>query len=77
MLVKKYFKGVKDERINDVITVNLDGGTSEENLEMARRYGVTATPVLIVTDAEGNKLEEYVGGLKITQNIRTILANHG
>jgi hypothetical protein len=33
---------------------------------------VTATPVLVVTDSEGNKLEEYIGGMGITQNIRKL-----
>ena len=42
----------------------------QENLDLAKKYGVTATPVLIITDDEGNKLEEFVGGLGITQNIR-------
>ena len=42
----------------------------QENLDLAKQYGVTATPVLIIADEEGNKLEEFIGGMGITQNIR-------
>ena len=44
----------------------------QENLDLAAKYGVTATPVLVVTDADGVKLAEYIGGMGITQNIRKV-----
>ena len=44
----------------------------EENLALAKRYGVTATPVLVITDENGELLETYIGGLPITQNIRKL-----
>ena len=74
MLVDKYMVSIKDERISLLEKVDLedvsDTPIPQENLDLAKRYGVTATPVLIITDEEGNKLEEFVGGMGITQNIR-------
>jgi len=75
MLVDKYMKSIKDERTSLLEKVDLeDVGTtpSEEASAIAKKYGVTATPVLVVTDDEGNKLEEYIGGMGITQNIRKV-----
>ena len=39
-----------------------------------KKYGVTATPVLLIIkgDDEDCVLEELVGGLNITQNIRRL-----
>jgi len=74
MLVDKYMISIKDERTSLLEKVDLEDVSdipiSQENLDLAKRYGVTATPVLIITDEEGNKLEEFVGGMGITQNIR-------
>ena len=74
MLVDKYMRSIKDERTSLLEKVDLedvsDTPIPQENLDLAKRYGVTATPVLIITDEEGNKLEEFVGGMGITQNIR-------
>ena len=74
MLVDKYMRSIKDERTSLLEKVDLedvsDTPIPQENLDLAKRYGVTATPVLIITDDEGNKLEEFVGGMGITQNIR-------
>ena len=75
MLVDKYMRSIKDERTSLLEKVDLEdvGSTpSEEAAATAKKYGVTATPVLVVTDDEGNKLEEYTGGLGITQNIRKV-----
>jgi len=73
MLVDKYMRSIKDERTSLLEKVDLedvsDTPIPQENLDLAKRYGVTATPVLIITDEEGNKLEEFVGGVGITQNI--------
>ena len=76
-LVDKYFKGVKDDRINQIIKVDLEDAGSdpipEENLRLAKFYSVTATPVLVITDKDGRPLDTKVGGMAITQNIRTLL----
>ena len=37
-----------------------------------KKYGVTATPVLVVADKDGELLETYIGGMPITQNIRKL-----
>jgi len=75
-LVKKYFRALKDERINVIEEVYLedfsDEPIPEENLALAKKYGVTATPVLIIIDNNGELLETYTGGMGITQNIRKL-----
>ena len=74
-LVGKHMGSIKDERTSLLEKVDLEdvGSTpSEEAAATAKKYGVTATPVLVVTDDEGNKLEEYIGGMGITQNIRKV-----
>ena len=80
-LVDKYFKGVKDDRINLIKKVDLEDAGSdpipEENLRLAKFYEVTATPVLIITDPEGRPLDTKVGGMAITQNIRSLLKEYG
>ena len=75
MLVDKYLKSIKDQRTDLIEYVDLeDVGSepSEEEKSIAKRYGVTATPVLRVIkgDDEDCVLEEFIGGLSITQNIR-------
>ena len=75
-LVDKYMNSIKDERTSLLEKVDLedfsDTPIPQFNLDLAAKYGVTATPVLIITDADGVKLEEKVGGLQITQNIRKL-----
>jgi len=75
-LVKRYFNALKDERTQLIEEVQLEDVSDvpipEENLALAKKYGVTATPVLIIADAEGELLETYVGGVPITQNIRKL-----
>jgi len=65
---------IKDERTSLLEKVDLEDFSDipipQENLDLASKYGVTATPVLIITDSDGIKLAEYVGGMGITQNIR-------
>jgi len=74
MLVEKYFRSINDERTDIIEKIDLedvsDTPIPQENLDMAKKYGVTATPVLIITDPDGIKLEEFIGGMGITQNIR-------
>ena len=61
-MVKKY---LEFNNIEQVTEVSLES-------EIAKRYGVTATPWLIVTNDLEEKIEEYKGGGPIVENIRTI-----
>ena len=72
ILVKKYFKTMNDPRTESVEEILLDDG-QEENIELARKYSITATPTLIVVNENEEKVEEYVGGVPITQNIVQLL----
>lgn len=73
-LVNRYMNALKDERVDVIEKVDLDDFSDtpipQENLDLAKKYGVTATPVLVITDENGEKLEQFIGGLPITQNIR-------
>ena len=75
-LVKRYFKAINDPRIEVIQDIHLEDFSNqpipEENLAMAKKYGVTATPVLVITDDDGTLLETYTGGVPITQNIRKL-----
>ena len=75
-LVKKYFKAINDSRVEVIEDIYLDDFANEpipeENLALAKKYGVTATPVLVITDDDGTLLETYTGGVPITQNIRKL-----
>ena len=75
-LVKRYINALKDDRAEIIEEIYLedvsDVPISEENLALAKSYGVTATPVLVVTDENGEHLETYTGGVPITQNIRKL-----
>jgi len=79
-LVKRYFNALNDERTKLIEEVELEDVSDvpipEENLALAKKYGVTATPVLIIADEEGKLLETYVGGVPITQNIRKLWAKY-
>ena len=74
MLVDKYMVSIKDERTSLLEKVDLEDVSDvpipQENLDLAKRYSVTATPVLVIVDEDGEKLEEFTGGMGITQNIR-------
>ena len=74
MLVDKYMVSIKDERTSLLEKVDLEDVSDvpipQENLDLAKRYSVTATPVLVIVDENGEKLEEFTGGMGITQNIR-------
>ena len=75
-LVKKYITALEDQRESVIQEIYLDDFSNEpipeENLELAKKYGVTATPVLVIADGDGELLETYVGGMSITQNIRKL-----
>ena len=63
---------MNDPHTEEVKEILLDDG-QEENIEFARKYKITATPTLIVVDENDEKVEEYVGGVPITQNIVELL----
>ena len=73
-LVKRYINALKDDRKELIEEVYLedfsDQPIPEENLALAKKYGVTATPVLVIADDSGELVETYTGGMGITQNIR-------
>ena len=75
-LVKKYISALKDSRESLIKEIYLDDFSDEpipeENLALAKKYNVTATPVLIIADRNGELLETYIGGMSITQNIRKL-----
>ena len=75
-LVKRYFNALNDERTSVIEEVQLedfsDEPIPEENLALAKQYGITATPVLIVVNEEGELFETYSSGMPITQNIRKL-----
>ena len=75
-LVDKYMVSIKDERTSVLEKVDLEDASDvpipQENLDLAKKYGVTATPVLVVVNPEGEVLDTQVGGLNITQNVRKL-----
>ena len=80
-LVKRYINAVKDDRslvIDEIYLEDFsDKPIPEKNIELARKYGVTATPILVIADESGELLETYVGGVPITQNIRKLWTKYG
>ena len=75
-LVKRYINALKDDRAEIIEEIYLEDVSDvpipEENLALAKSYGVTATPVLVITDENGEHLETYTGGVPITQNSRKL-----
>ena len=75
-LVKKYITALQDPRESIIEEIYLDDFSNvpipEENLAIAKKYGVTATPVLVIADEDGELVETFTGGMPITQNIRTL-----
>jgi thioredoxin-related protein len=67
---------LQDTRTELIEKVDLEDDSTlpipQENLNLAKQYGVTATPVLIITNESGEKLEEFIGGVPITQNIQSM-----
>ncbi|WLW36815.1 thioredoxin [Synechococcus phage S-8S29] len=75
-LVKRYLNALNDHRTEVIEEIQLedfsDEPIPEENLALAKKYEVTATPVLVVTNPEGKMLGKYTGGMQITQSIRKL-----
>ena len=80
-LVKRYINALKDDRslvIDEIYLEDFsDKPIPEKNIELAKKYGVTATPILVIADESGELLETYVGGVPITQNIRKLWTKYG
>lgn len=76
-LVKRYLNAIKDDRLDSIEEVQLEDFSDEpipqENLDLAKLYGVTATPVLVIASPNGTMLEKKTGGMEITQNIKSLL----
>jgi thiol-disulfide isomerase/thioredoxin len=78
-LVDKYFNSIKtDTSIIEKVDLEdfSDVPIPQENLDLAKQYSVTATPVLIVASPNGLLLERKTGGMEITQNIRTLIEKY-
>ena len=79
-LVKRYLNALNDHRTEVIEEIHLedfsDEPIPEENLALAKKYEVTATPVLVVTTPEGTMLGKYTGGMQITQSIRKLFDQH-
>ena len=77
-LVDKYFKSIKvDTSMIQYVDLEDFGSTpSQDALDLAKQYNVTATPVLIVSSPNGTLLESKTGGLQITQNIKKLLEQY-
>ena len=79
-LVKRYINALNDPRESVIEEIYLDDFKDEpipeENLALAKKYNVTATPVLIIADEDGELLETYIGGMPITQNIRKLWSKY-
>jgi thioredoxin-related protein len=80
-LVKKYIKALHDERASLIEQIELEDFSNtpipEENLALAKKYGVTATPVFLVISPSGLLLEKRIGGLPITQSVRKLWGQYG
>ena len=78
-LVDKYFNSIKvDTSMIEKVDLEdfSDVPIPQENLDLAKKYGVTATPVLIIASPNGTLLESKTGGMQITQNIRTLVEKY-
>ena len=80
-LVKRYINALKDDRALVIDEIYLEDVSEEpipqENLDLAKKYNVTATPILVIADENGELLETYIGGVPITQNIRKLWTKYG
>jgi len=77
-LVDKYFNSIKvDTSMIEYVDLEDFGSTpTQEALDLAKQYSVTATPVLVITSPNGMLLEKKTGGMEITQNIRKLVEQY-
>ena len=81
-LVKKYFNSIKTDTsiIEEIFLEDFsDQPIPQENLDLAKKYGVHATPVLLVIKGDDLDcvIEEQVGGTNITMNIKRLIEQYG
>ena len=73
-IVDKFVKEVGDSRVDRIVKINLeDSLATEEALATSKKYSITATPVLVVVNHDDVVIEEHVGAVDITRNLRRIL----
>ena len=80
-LVDKYLDSIKlDTSIveKDDLEDFSDTPIPQENRDLAKKYGIYATPVLVVVKGDDLDcvIEEQVGGLNITQNIKRLVEKY-
>lgn len=77
-LVDKYFNSIKvDTSMIEYVDLEDFGSTpTQEALDLAKQYGVTATPVLVIASPNGVLLEKKTGGMDITQNIKKLVEQY-
>jgi len=77
-LVDKYFNSIKvDTSMIEYVDLEDFGSTpTQEALDLAKQYSVTATPVLVITSPNGMLLEKKTGGMDITQNIKKLVEQY-
>jgi len=78
-LVDKYLASIKvDTSMIEKVDLEdfSDQPIPQENLDLAKKYSVTATPVLIIASPNGTLLESKTGGMQITQNIRALVEQY-
>ena len=63
--VKKYLNHTGNINLVELVSYDSD-------IDSVERYGVTATPCLIIVDEDDNMLETKYGGMKITQEFRKL-----
>ena len=70
----KFVQEVGDTRAEKIVKINLEETlATDEDLATAKKYSVTATPVLMVVNHDDVVIEEHVGAVNITRNLRRIL----
>lgn len=73
-VVDEFIEKTGDTRVDRIVKVNLEAGVAtDEELQTGDKYGITATPVLTVTNHDDVVIEEHTGALDITRNLRRIL----
>lgn len=69
ILVKKLLTALEDNRVESISEILLDEGCDQSNLELARKFKVTATPTMLVME-DGEVINEYIGGPPIANALK-------
>lgn len=73
-VVDDFLEKTGDTRVDRILKVNLETGVAtDEELQTGEKYGIKTTPALTVTNHDDVVIEEHVGALSITRNLRRIL----